>query len=87
MIALIVGSGAREHALVRALRRDAQVNEVHVAPGNAGIAADAQVHSVDPLDGDAVSALAVAIGADLVIIGPEAPLVAGVLLNVPLLHR
>lgn len=78
MIALIVGSGAREHALVRALRRDAQVNEVHVAPGNAGIAADAQVHPVDPLDGDAVAALAVAIGADLVVIGPEAPLVAGV---------
>ena len=78
MIALIVGSGAREHALVRALRRDAQVNEVHVAPGNAGIATDAQVHSVDPLDGDAIAALAVAIGADLVIIGPEAPLVAGV---------
>ena len=78
MIALIVGSGAREHALVRALRRDAQVNEVHVAPGNAGIAADAQVHAVDALDGEAVADLAAAIGADLVIIGPEAPLVAGV---------
>ena len=78
MIALIVGSGAREHALVRALRRDAQVNEVHVAPGNAGIAADAQVHSIDPLDGEAVADLAVSLGADLVIIGPEAPLVAGV---------
>jgi len=78
VIALIVGSGAREHALVRALRRDAQVNEVHVAPGNAGIAADAQVHSVDPLDGEAVADLAVSLGADLVIIGPEAPLVAGV---------
>ena len=78
MIALIVGSGAREHALVRALRRDTQVNEVHVAPGNAGIAADAQVHAVDALDGEAVADLAVSIGADLVIIGPEAPLVAGV---------
>ena len=78
MIALIVGSGAREHALVRALRRDAHVNEVHVAPGNAGIAADAQVHAVDPLDGEAVADLAAAIGADLVVIGPEAPLVAGV---------
>ena len=78
MIALVVGSGAREHALVRALRRDAQVNEVHIAPGNAGIAQEAQAHSVDPLDGDAVADLAQAIGADLVIIGPEAPLVAGV---------
>ena len=78
MIALIVGSGAREHALVRALRRDTQVNEVHVAPGNAGIASDAQVHAIDPLDGEAVADLAAAIGADLVIIGPEAPLVAGV---------
>ena len=78
MIALIVGSGAREHALVRALRRDPQVNEVHVAPGNAGIAQDARIHSIDPLDGEAVAELAASIGADLVIIGPEAPLVAGV---------
>ena len=78
MIALIVGSGAREHALVRALRRDAQVNEVHVAPGNAGIARDAHVHPVDPLDGEAVADLAASLSADLVVIGPEAPLVAGV---------
>ena len=78
MITLVVGSGAREHALVRALRRDPQVNEVHVAPGNAGIAQDAHVHPVDALDGEAVADLAVSLGADLVIIGPEAPLVAGV---------
>ncbi len=78
MIVLVVGTGAREHALVRSLRRDRQVNEVHVAPGNAGIAQDAQAHPVDPLDGGAVAALAASIGADLVIIGPEAPLVAGV---------
>lgn len=78
MIALVVGSGAREHALVRALRRDPQVNEVHVAPGNAGIALDAHVHPVDALDGEAVADLAASLGADLVIIGPEAPLVAGV---------
>jgi phosphoribosylamine--glycine ligase len=78
VITLVVGSGAREHALVRALRRDPQVNEVHVAPGNAGIAQDAHVHPVDALDGEAVADLAVSLGADLVIIGPEAPLVAGV---------
>lgn len=78
MITLVVGSGAREHALVRALRRDPQVNDVHVAPGNAGIAQDAQAHPVDALDGEAVADLAVSLGADLVIIGPEVPLVAGV---------
>ena len=78
MIVLVVGSGAREHALVRALRRDGQVNDVYVAPGNAGIAQDAQVCAVDPLDGDAVASLAASLGADLVVIGPEAPLVAGV---------
>ena len=78
MITLVVGSGAREHALVRALRRDPQVNEVHVAPGNAGIAQEAQAHLVDVLDGEAVADLAASLGADLVIIGPEAPLVAGV---------
>ena len=78
MIVLVVGSGAREHALVRALLRDSQVNAVHVAPGNAGIAQDAQAHSVDALDGDAVADLAESLHADLVVIGPEAPLVAGV---------
>lgn len=78
MIVLVVGSGAREHAIVRALRRDPQVNAVHVAPGNAGLAQDAQAHPVDPLDGEAVADLAESIGADFVVIGPEAPLVAGV---------
>lgn len=75
---LVIGSGGREHALVRALLRDPAVREVHAAPGNAGISLDVPVHPVDPVDAAAVLALVRSIGADLVVIGPEAPLVAGV---------
>ena len=78
MKTLVIGTGGREHALALALSRDAQVTEVHAAPGNPGIAAFAPVHDVDPMDGPAVAALATKLGADLVVIGPEAPLVAGV---------
>jgi len=75
---LVVGSGAREHALVDGLLADDTVTEVVAAPGNAGIAARVRVAPVDVLDGAAVADLAVAEAADLVVIGPEAPLVAGV---------
>ena len=75
---LVLGSGGREHALALALARDPQVVEVHAAPGNPGTAEVATNHRVDPLDGAAVSALAQRLGVDLVVVGPEAPLVLGV---------
>ncbi|HYO39726.1 MAG TPA: phosphoribosylamine--glycine ligase [Nocardioidaceae bacterium] len=75
---LVVGGGGREHALALALARDPGVSEVHAAPGNPGIAAVADLHDVDVLDGGAVADLAQALAADLVVVGPEAPLVAGV---------
>jgi len=73
---LVIGGGGREHALARKLSLEG--NEVHAAPGNPGIAAVATLHDVDPMDGAAVAALAASIGAELVVVGPEAPLVAGV---------
>ena len=78
---LVIGSGAREHALVRALAigtGDGDRPGLHAAPGNPGIGALAQLHDVDPSDGAAVAALAGSLGADLVVVGPEGPLVAGV---------
>ncbi|WP_053748953.1 phosphoribosylamine--glycine ligase [Streptomyces sp. MMG1533] len=78
MKVLVIGSGAREHALCRSLSLDPDVSALYCAPGNAGIAEVAELHQVDALDGAAVSALAVELGAGLVVVGPEAPLVAGV---------
>jgi phosphoribosylamine--glycine ligase len=75
---LVIGSGAREHALLLALRNDPEVEEVAVAPGNAGTAIIADQHDVDITSGDAVTRLARRIGSDLVVIGPEVPLVLGV---------
>ncbi|MFC7310137.1 phosphoribosylamine--glycine ligase [Streptomyces monticola] len=78
MKVLVIGSGAREHALCRSLSLDPGVTALHCAPGNAGTAEVAEPHTVDALDGAAVAALATRLGADLVVVGPEAPLVAGV---------
>jgi phosphoribosylamine--glycine ligase len=75
---LVIGSGAREHALCLALAADPSVTSLVCAPGNAGTAAVAEQRGVDQLDGAAVAALAAELRADLVVIGPEAPLVAGV---------
>src|SRR6201996_4504312 len=75
---LVIGSGAREHALLLALRDDPDVESVAVAPGNAGTAAIADQHDVDVTSGDEVAELASRIGADFVVIGPEVPLVLGV---------
>ena len=75
---LVVGNGGREHALALALARDPGVGALHVAPGNPGTAAIATNHPVDAGDGAAVAELARSLGAGLVVVGPEAPLVAGV---------
>ncbi|MBI0379750.1 phosphoribosylamine--glycine ligase [Streptomyces albiflaviniger] len=78
MKVLVIGGGAREHALCRALSLDPDVTALHCAPGNAGIAEVAELHAVDALDGAAVADLAASLGVGLVVVGPEAPLVAGV---------
>lgn len=78
MKVLVIGTGAREHAIAKGLCDDPQVEAVIAAPGNPGIALIAHCRPVDPLDGNAVVELAREVGADLVVIGPEAPLVAGV---------
>ena len=78
MRVLVIGSGAREHALLLALARDPQVSALAVAPGNAGTATVAEQHDVDITDGAAVVALARRLESDLVVIGPEVPLVLGV---------
>jgi phosphoribosylamine---glycine ligase len=75
---LVIGSGAREHALLLALRRDPQVTGVIIAPGNAGTGRIADQRDVDIASGDDVVALAREVAADMVVIGPEVPLVRGV---------
>ena len=74
---LVVGSGAREHALAWRLAQAPSVEELHAAPGNPGMARLAHCHPVRADDAEAVLGLARALDAQLVVIGPEAPLVAG----------
>ncbi len=75
---LVIGPGGREHAIVRSLLADPNVSEVHAAPGNAGISQLVPVYAIDANDPDAVAALATKLTVDLVVVGPEAPLAAGV---------
>jgi phosphoribosylamine-glycine ligase len=76
---LVLGSGAREHAIVNALIRTGTAPEnITCSPGNAGIAQDVNCVSLDPINPVAVTEYAVANDFDLVVIGPEAPLIAGV---------
>ncbi|MCA1942834.1 MAG: phosphoribosylamine--glycine ligase, partial [Yonghaparkia sp.] len=80
---LVLGSGAREHAIITALLRErdaagAPAHEITAAPGNAGIATAVPVVALDATRGDVVADYAVDNDIELVVIGPEAPLVAGV---------
>ena len=77
MRVVVIGSGAREHALCVALSSDPAVSALACAPGNAGTRAVAEPLAVDAADAESIAAMAVAWRADLVVVGPEVPLVAG----------
>ncbi len=75
---LVLGSGAREHAIITALLAEQAGHVITAAPGNAGIAADVETVSLDPTNGELVAEYAIENGVELVVVGPEAPLIAGV---------
>ncbi len=75
---LVLGSGAREHAIITSLRSEGEAHDIFAAPGNAGIARDVTVVTLDANDPVAVASFAQTESIGLVVIGPEAPLVAGV---------
>lgn len=78
MKVLLVGSGGREHALAWKLSRAPSIGELHAAPGNPGIASLGRCHPIRAEDGEGLLDLAGSLGVELVVIGPEAPLVDGV---------
>jgi phosphoribosylamine---glycine ligase len=78
MRVLLIGSGGREHALAWKLRQSSRLDELHAAPGNPGIALLGECHPVRAEDGEGLLDLARSLEADLVVVGPEAPLVSGV---------
>ena len=75
---LVVGSGGREHAIVDALSRSPQVDKIYCAPGNAGIAAQAECVAIKDTDVEGLKAFALETGIDLTVVGPEAALAVGV---------
>jgi len=75
---LILGGGGREHALAHKLSQSEAMGKIHCAPGNPGIGRTAELHNIDPCDSDAVLSVCVKNKIGLVVVGPEAPLVAGV---------
>ncbi len=77
MKVLLIGSGGREHALATGLAADKSVTELHAAPGNPGIASFAKLHPLNTSDNSAIVELAKSLAVDLVVIGPELPLVNG----------
>lgn len=78
MKVLLIGGGGREHALALGLKADPEVTELHCAPGNPGIAEVAMLHPVDTASNESIVALAKELDVDFVVIGPELPLVNGV---------
>ena len=75
---LVLGSGAREHAIITSLLSEDEQHEIIAAPGNAGIASVVETVSLDPSNGEVVSQYAADNGIELIVVGPEAPLIAGV---------
>src|SRR5271155_1476656 len=75
---LVIGGGGREHALVWKLKQSAQIEKLWCAPGNGGIAAEAECIAIDPGDVAALTALAEKLQPDLTVVGPELPLVHGI---------